>query len=272
MKAKVLFSMVAVAAFAAVPARGVVITDDFTTTDLATNGLWVLDDEAASYGAGGGFVLDGTYARFNNVGNYAYAHLESATTYDTTGGIRVDAIMRQDNSPVSTWGMSITIYYDADNWVSLKQGAAGGQSGWLRYGFENGNSFYTTLPQSPTAPPDVRGYFANGGVELTASQILFYSSPAGVDQSGVTTPAPNLIGDFTMTRPAGFTGDALVILGKGYTDPPGYPNPNLDNSVASDNFAFSGIDWARIEYVPEPASLGLLAIGGLAMSARSRRR
>jgi hypothetical protein len=266
MKAKLFGSMVfVVVAGAAMSARAVVITDTFDGPTL--NPMWTLDDEAASY-SGGGFTIPGDgIARFNNVGNYAYAHIETATPIDTTGGIRADAIMRQDHYPVSTWGMSITIYYDADNWVSLKQGAAGGQSGWLRYGFDNGNTFYTT---SSSVTSDLRTYFINGGVELTPTQIKFYTSTPGVDQYGVTTAAPNLIADLTMARPAGFTGNALVIIGKGYTDPPGYPNPDLDNSIASDNFAFAGIDFARIEYVPEPAAVSLLGISGLALMRRRR--
>lgn len=252
--------------FATMSARAVVVTDTFDGPTL--NPMWVLDDEPASY-SGGGFTIPGDgIARFNNVGNYAYAHIQTASPIDTTGGIRVDAIMRQDHYPVSTWGMSITVYYDADNWVSLKQGAAGGQSGWLRYGFENGNTFYTN---SSSVTSDLRTYFINGGVELTPTEIRFYTSTPGADQYGVTTPAPTLMSDLTMSRPAGFTGNALVIIGKGYTDPPGFPNPDLDNSTGSDNFGFAGIDWARIEYVPEPTAMGLIGLCGLALFRRARR-
>lgn len=252
-------------AVSAMSASAVVITDTFDNGPL--NPMWVLDDEAASY-SGGGFTIPGDgIARFNNVGNYAFAHIQTASPIDTTGGIRADAVMRQDHYPVSTWGMGVTIYFDADNWVSLRQGAAGGQSGWLRYGFDAGTSFYA----DSVVGGDLRVYFINGGVELTPTQIKFYTSPIGVDQYGVTGVAPTEIADLAMARPSGFTGNALVIFGKGYTDPPGYPNPDLDNSLGSDNFGFAGIDYARIEYVPEPATMGLIGLGALALRRRSRR-
>src|SRR5687768_18446727 len=123
MKAHIVAAMLAAAATATAAktasAASTRFIDPFSSTTLDPR--WVLDEspDPDLYGAGGGFVLDGVVARFNNVSNYHYAHLETAATYDSTLGLRADAIMRQDVGPTSTWGMSVAVYYDAEDRKSV---------------------------------------------------------------------------------------------------------------------------------------------------------
>lgn len=174
---------------------------------------------------------------------------------DTTYGIRVDAIMRQDGYPISTWGMGVIIYYDEDNWVGIKQGAAGGQQGWLRQGFVNG----VDIGVVKSGPSLLRQYSLISGVELTDTQIKFWGSSIDPleDHFGdgeYIDYYVNEITDLTMSRPAEFTGDAVIIIGKGYTALPTYPNPDMDNSVSGMNYAVAFIDYVRIQrnvYTPD---------------------
>ncbi|MHB0947426.1 MAG: hypothetical protein ACYC3B_09670 [Sedimentisphaerales bacterium] len=238
------------AAIAQASTRTVTTYDEFNGTSLRP--FWTLEDTPASYSSGG-FTMPGDgIARFNNVGNYAYAHIQTTSTYDTTAGIRVDAIMRQDNTPTSSWAMGVAIYFDHGNFVALKQGAAGDQAGWLKYGFVNGTNIY----QAGNTAVDLRSYFLISGVELTATQIKFYGSNINpmYDNYGETNIDDNVyeITEFTMARPASFTGNALVIVGKGYESDASYAlNPDFDNHHpnGSDNWAFCGIDYVRIKRV-----------------------
>lgn len=243
--------------------KAVVIEDMFTAATL--NPMWSLDASASA----GAITFSDGFARWNNAGNYAYAHLE--TSADTTGGLRVDAIMRQDGYPVSTWAMGVTIYFNANNWVGIRQGAASGQQGWLRYGFINGVSIYdATVGAGPNL---LRGACLISGVELTATEIKFYGSSTNplLDHYGKTgdaaLAAESLISGLTLARPTNFTGNALVIIGKGYTGP-GYGNPDLDNEITSTNFALACIDYARIEVIPEPATVCLFGLGALSLLRR----
>lgn len=240
----------------------VVIVDDFSGIDL--DPMWTVDDHPDNYDAGGEFVKAADHVRFNNIFIEAYGHIE--TTVDYTSNIRVDAIMRQDHYPTSTWGMGAGIYFDEDNWVSLKQGAAGGQNGWMADVMADGvlnstmgNVIYT-----------LRVYWLIHGVELTDTEIIFYGSsiccPTPTDQFGQTDIDGNVseLTELRVSRPASFTGPATVIIGKGFTGQtyPGgtlWSNPDFDNNL-SENLTspyFAGIDLVRITYMPpDPQTCG----------------
>ena len=251
MKKRILIGVLAVPSALAGLANADVFVDDFSEATL--NPMWTLDDQPESYftepGYNGGFHMqpEASIARFDFVGNNAYAHIESATTYDTTGGIRTDAILRQDTYPVQTWGMGVAIYFDANNYVALKQSSAGGANGWLKH--LNVNGSFTQ--QTGNTIKDLRQAWIIGGIELTATQIKFYGSqisPNIVDKYGVTDIDANVseIPEFTIAKPASFTGNATIIIGKGFTLLPSYPGPDFNNSVGSDDYSFAGIDYARI--------------------------
>lgn len=231
----------------------VTVTDDFSGATL--NPLWVVDDHIDNYASGGGFVKAADHLRFNSIFSGAYGHIEtSVPAFDT---LRIDAVLRQDHYPTSTWGMGVGIYFDEGNWVSLKQGAAGGQNGWMADvmvdGVLNstmGNVVYT-----------LRVVWLIQGVELTETEIIFYGSPiccpTPADQFDQTDIDGNVseIAEFRMSRPTSFTGPATVIIGKGFTGQtyPGgtlWSNPDFDNNISTslDGAGFAGIDFARLTY------------------------
>ena len=237
------------------------------TFDAGTlNSFWTLQDEPASYASGGGATIPGNgWLRFNSVGNNAYANIRSADTLDTTNGIRVDAVMRQDSSGTSTFAMSVSIYYGVDNWVSLRMGNAGGQMGWMKDVFIGG---VRTSQMGDYF--DFRNWNKHAaGIEITDTQIKFLGAYTTDD---VTNMA--VIDAFTMVKPTGFTGLGTVIIGKGISGDFGgsgnYPNPYFQNSGSSDNHQFNGVDYARVTVIPEPATLLLLMGGSVALLRRKR--
>jgi hypothetical protein len=232
------------------------LTNFIDTLDGATlDARWTRDDQPGSYDTGGGAVMNGTMLRLNSVFANAYAHIQ--TPLGAASGFRADAVMRQDHYPVATWGMSLTVYYDANNWIAIRQGAAGGQNGWLRDVMDNGNITEVV----GTTVSSLRVFFAISGIEITGSQIYCYGSTISpqMDQSGQTNIEANsaLIPEFTMARPAGFTGNALLIVGKGTTQS-GYPNPDFDNNAGSlGSSAFAGIDYVRVKVLPKKGTVVL---------------
>ena len=230
--------------------------------------FWTLDDAPESYNPDPeavptpGPLFSAGNLRFEGVGNYSYAHIQTTKKLDTSHGMRVDAIMRQDHWPTSTWGMGVTVYYDESNWISIKQGAAGGQEGWMMQGFVDGTSVYQMGNTSQT----LRTQSLISGIELTETQIIFRATDLdllgyGYSGMGAFIDYYEGIGDYkvvselTLTRPAGFTGEATIIIGKGYTAPPTYPNPHFDNQGPADtHYAVAIIDYVRIQrnvYLPQ---------------------
>jgi len=268
MKTSMFFAVLAAALLALPMAATAVVVED--TMDGPLNSMWTLDQSPTAYASGGGFVIGGGdgIARFNSSGNATYAHLQTSIVVPA-GGARVDSIARQDNYPIASFGMGVAIYFDHDNFIAIKQGAAGDQQGWLRYGFVNGVNVYQTLEAGPL----LRSYFLVSGVELTATQINFYGSSINpladhYGKTGATALATeHLLG--TMARPASFVGNALVIVGLGYESDASYAlNPDFDNDIGSDAWAFAGIDYVRIETIPEPATICLLLGGAFGLLRR----
>ena len=227
--------------------RTITTIDDFSDASLRT--FWTVDDDPCSYDAGGGFAKAAGHIRFNSVGNNAYAHIESTDTLDTTHGFRVDSIMRSDLYGTSTYNMGVSIYYNPNNWISLKIGSAGGQYGWMKQGLANGVMEYAMSNDSASC----QWYWLIGGVEITDTQVKFYGSSIDplVDH-GEETDIDGSVSELTelaFARPAGFTGPATVIVGKGYTNPgvTYAPNPDFDNSLTSTSYGFAGLDYVRIQ-------------------------
>jgi hypothetical protein len=244
-----------VAATAQAATRNVTRYDDFSAPGVPS--FWVLDIDPLAFPTSdpnfptpGVAFTDGTL-RFNNVGNNAYAHLESAAKVETTGPLRVDAIMRQAQySSIQSWGMCVAIYWDVNNSVAIKQCDAGGAYGWARYLLNNG----TMTQLFGNVMAGLSGFWIISGIELTPTQIIFYGSSISpwLDQFGVTDIDANVteITEFRMARPATFTGPATIIVGKGYGNPNASyaKNPDFDNSIGSDKFTgYSGIDLIRTE-------------------------
>jgi hypothetical protein len=227
------------------------IQDNFGSATLNPN--WLLNDDPSSYAPDGGFALDPTHnlADFSDVGNNAYANLRWASTFDTTQPMRVDAIMGQF-SPINylqTWGMSVAIYYDANDWVALRETDAGGSYGWMAQTMVGGS-----LSQGfSNAQPGMINNYYMAGIQLTSSQIQFWGSPLTSptvnekDQGANIDANTSIVPELTVNRPAAFTGQAWVIIGKGITDAAiNRPDPFFNNSYPIDNYGLCAINYARI--------------------------
>lgn len=271
MKTRTLAGTLIVLSTAVSTKAATVIVDDFDAAGL--NPMWTLHDDPASYASGGGFSVPGTgFARFDSINNEGYGHL--SMTVDTTQGARADAIIRNDNYYSINWAGGVGFYFDANNWVSLKIGGAGGEiDGWNVVMLNNGVYSKTPLGSSPAS---YRFDWHVGGVELTDTSINFYASAippnpsgsnVGIGAAGIDSKVSLLL---TIPRPAAFTGNADVIVGQGFTGSDA-SNPHLDNVGSSLISAFVGIDLVRITIVPEPATVGFMTLGGLAMLVRPRR-
>lgn len=109
---------------------------------------------------------------------------------------------------------------------------------------------------SPTAAPDAVIQFTG------SSTVIFYSAVPGTDLADKYSPpifpfaVPNTVRLFTESRPGVFT----------FT--PSSGQPGFDVSAPTYNFIVSTVT----PTVPEPASVGLLLLGGLALLAGSRIR
>jgi hypothetical protein len=263
-----------IGAFAAVSAMTLaasagVVVDDFNGATL--NPMWTLSDAPGNYGSGGGFAVVGGKATFQNIDGGAYGNIRTSLgTVGASDTVRVDANMRQDDWNNGRWTQGVTLYFDANNWIELREAASNGDQGWSRQGMVNGGNYWDQDVHS-TTQGEMRWTYVIGGVELTPTQILFYGSPVAVDNTGVSADDIDthvgVISEFTMARPASFTGPAYAIIGKVSAF-----GSNTNNVTGT--FANNYIDWARITTpeVPEPASLGLMALGSLVMLRRSRRR
>ncbi|MCG3180375.1 MAG: hypothetical protein BIFFINMI_02735 [Phycisphaerae bacterium] len=145
-------------------------------------------------------------------------------------------------------------------------------------GFENNGSAYpvrgfATIPNSLT--------LSGPGSLFAAQDALTPTTPIlGIGQAaGSITLYPSLIAAYYSTAGANYTWDAKYLVGSGTYDGAG-PLPAFGASVGANVYdSANGPSYAHtagiaeiVTVVPEPATLALLAIGGLAAGAVSRRR
>jgi len=261
MNAKFLCSVLALAAVTT-SASAVVTIDEFNGAGLDTN-LWTLSDAAGNYGPGGGFGMVAGQAKFQQIKGENYGNIRTSLGNIGAGDtVRADAKMRLEQYGAGRWTQGVAIYFNNNNWVQLREAYSGGEAGWVRQEVING----TLGGASSAGGGDMRYYHVIAGVELTPTQIRFYGSPVGVDKSGVTSgnidTNVSLLSDLTLPRPASFTGQGYAIIGKGFGGAFGLNNLYLNNNGGSFlDPADTYIDFARINAVPEPVGMGLLAIG-----------
>jgi hypothetical protein len=275
MNAKLLVGALALSMTAA-SANALLITDDFNGASLDTS-LWTVEENANSYSSGGGAAqVGGAYViHKSNVegASNIRANLGNVSASDT---VRVDAVMLNHyHYGDGRWSPQVAIYFDNEHWVSLRLAYAGGESGFKRQGVAGGT--YSDLDGAgPTWATE--GWNVIMGVEMTPTEIRFYTSAPNTDWPNETDMDSHVSLNPTMTiaRPAGFTGQAYAILGKGFGYRNGVDSPFLNNSGSvtewtNDAAGDTKISFARLSVVPEPASLGLLMLGGASMLGGRRR-
>jgi len=282
MRLKILMSAAMLAATAA-SANAAVVVEQFDTPTL--NPAWTLADEPGNYATGGGFHPSDTFygltnANFEQIKGETYGNLRTSLgPIGAADTARVDAKIMMRQYGVGRWSPGVAIYFDNNNWMQLREAYSGGEAGWVRQGAVNGDLW--TYDAQDVAGADMRFIYAIAGIELTPTQILFYGTPVGTDHTPVTPATMDsvmqLIPEFTMPRPASFTGNAYAIVGKAFgSSIYGMNNPFLTNNGSGflDPADLTLYDFTRVTTsdVPEPAglSLAVFAAGGALVRRRVR--
>jgi hypothetical protein len=248
-----------------------VVTDDFSGPSLDTS-LWTVGDNAGSYNTGGSaYQSGGLYTLENTMVEGASNIRASLGNVGANDTVRVDAIVYTGQYGNGRWSMKTALYFDNENWIGLKLGYSGGEDGVDRIGMISGGT-YTDLDANATSNWSLPWNFVILSVELTPTEVRFYSSAPGTSHGGATDIDANvqLLPLMTIPRPASYTGNAYAVIGKGYANASGhgaYLNHNGSTSVSDAN---NYITYARLTLVPEPASLGLLVAGALSLMGRRR--
>ncbi|MAE65726.1 MAG: hypothetical protein CMJ18_15765 [Phycisphaeraceae bacterium] len=213
------------------------------------------------------FTNDGLRATELYIGGILHLELDNVPT---DAGVRVDANMFQGvfNSNLREWGLQTGVYFNENNWIYLARGRDAG-GGWF------------SIRKVDGAAPDIidHGFvgFFDGwhmqGIELTETEINFYASPAGVDTfSGGRTDFDGQmtldLSGMTIARPASFTGDATVLVGRGYAYANGDPGDANWDFVNPKSITIAA---TRVTVLPEPAT-AMLLISGVLVGWRPRRR
>lgn len=249
----------------------IVITDDFSGPSLNTS-LWTVVENANSYSEGGGaFQSGGLYTINASKVGAASGIRASLGNVTATDNVRVDAIVRTDQHNNGRWSMKTAIYFDNENWIGLKLGYSNGEDGLDRQGMKTGANYWDLDLNGDDGWATQWSYIILS-VELTATEVRFYASPQGQSFMNNTNIDGNvsLLPLLTMARPASYVGEAYAFIGKGYgTSNAASPFLNTNNSP-TDSASASYIDYARLTLVPEPASLGMLAVGALSLMGRRR--
>jgi len=201
-------------------------------------------------------------------------HLEKDNV-DTDAGVRIDSSFYQGGygGNLDHWGMGVGIYFDENNYIHFRRIRDGG-GGLKAYKTEGG----TTTKHSVYGGYGFDGSWAMQGLELTPTEIKFYSSEPGAGVGGAANTYDSVdydtlmtmdLSGSTMARPASFAGTATILVGKGYSQVGGDP---LDSQWDLVSPKVVSIDSTRLTVVPEPASLALILAGGLVAFAARRRR
>jgi len=206
--------------------------DDFNRPDNATVGGEWTEDEDAGVGA-----LNISLNLLKIVQyQHNFCHIEKASP--ALSSLALHGKIRTGTNSGFSWYPAICFYWGVDDWVQL---------GWM----DNVNWRGQYNKASTIAGVNVAGgavdtwYFYR--IKLGSGTVYLDYSTDGLSWTTLTS----------ITRPTSWAGNpALVIVGKGDSDAPDYPNPDLDNSYSSTGS--EGTHYADDVFVrkfvdPEPA-------------------
>lgn len=159
------------------------------------------------------------YANANN-----YAHIELPN--DKINAVITCRVNVSDNQAGGSWGPGIFFYWGTGDWTCII--ARGDIQKFMSLQMIVGAPFNVN-----TGVVITYGVWYWMRIVLTATNIYYYWSTDGVNWTLISSVA----------RPVSFTAvPSLIILGKGYGDGVGFPNPNLDNDLAATVFSTSYMD------------------------------
>ena len=253
MKLLLFVCVLMVALLAPVSLATLAFVDEFDGPTLDPR--WTVDSSPQNP-AGSDLYFSGGFLRSDTTAQEAYHHLE--TTIDAPANFTVQAKVRTSRGSGDHGGSSLTVYWDPAHFISLNcaayrpvrtnfyDGVAGGQVETLSTYVSNGWDFYNMV------------------IEFTPTLLKF--SFGNVDSGYVPVYHPEL----DRAREAWMTGSALMIFGKGNSDPLiGEGNPDFDND-APNIYGEDHLIFDNASYVPEPTTLSLLGLAGLALWRRRR--
>lgn len=151
-----------------------------------------------------------------------YSHLQRSPGVDN---ITLQGKLKfPSGSSQFSWASGLVLYWDVDNWVRLQ---LVNDSGTVKYEWD--------LNDASTTSYGVSGSLSAGTwywlkIVLTSSEFTCYYSTDGSSWATLKS---------STSRPSGWSGNPMVIIGKGYSDNPTYSNADFDNSFATPGSSYN---------------------------------
>ncbi len=258
---------------------GSILADVIQWEEIHTSGedgintsVWTKDVDNRAGGANGGLYAGSSALYFCN-GKRDYSHLERSVDGSKLAWV-IGSVWSWEE--VYEWEPGIAVYWDENNWVRLYPRAVSSNphiyNCFYFYGKINGVSFAKSQKIDPNGDgkgddPVFQKWYSLKLV-FTDTQIKCEYADGKADNN----PADTRIDDGTwyeldnlvIERPDSMKGqNAIFIYGKGADG----SNPDLDNNYSSNTGASNYIRGYHTvaAYVPEPATIGLLAISALGL-------